>query len=189
MLKQFLRTLLITVPQNAVCQEENSNPKVQEIKPKLFLSALAAAVPRFHFPSLLSCFHCSCCFSCCSFSLSSCQSLPAVRVRVPIPLGRGAAHSCFACTAERKRPLHFSSPVIPLSFWYFTVSPSLLLNFSISQLWGEIECQLQHDIYLLDFCHAEDSTDQQGYPEGFQLPRAEARCVQREKNRTEADNL
>lgn len=116
MLKQFLRTLLIPVPKNAVYWEENSNPKVQEIKPELFLPALAAAVPRFHFPSLLSRFHCSCCFSCCSVSLSSCRSPPAERVRVPIPLRLKAAFLLFACSAEVKRPLHCLSPVIPLFF-------------------------------------------------------------------------
>lgn len=43
-------------------------------------SAPAAAAPRLHFPSALSCSHCSCCFSCCSLPLSSRCSL----------LGRGS---------------------------------------------------------------------------------------------------
>lgn len=61
----------------------------------------------------------------------------------------------------------------------------LLLSFqddaTFSSFRGENEEELQQDIYLLDFCHAEDSAVQGGSPGAFILPRAGASCVQREK--------
>lgn len=80
----------IAVPKSAVYWEESPGSKVGEIKPGLFLSAPAAAAPRFHFPSALSHSHCSCCFSCCSLPLSSRCSLPRRGSRFMFPWGWGS---------------------------------------------------------------------------------------------------
>lgn len=105
---------LIDVPKDAVYWEENPGPNVGGIKPGLFLAASAAAAPRFHFPSALSCSHCSCCFSCCSFPLSSRCSLPGRGSRFTFPWGWGQLFCAFLALLRGKGHCSFSSPVTPL---------------------------------------------------------------------------
>lgn len=117
MLKDLIRTFLTPVAQNAVHWEKILSPKVQKIKPELFLSALATSAPHFHFLFSLPCFHCSCCFSCCSTFLWSCWSLcHQQESKFPFHWG-GGQHSC---TLPVVLPLHCLTPVILLFLGFFT---------------------------------------------------------------------
>lgn len=90
--------------------------KAWGIKPGLFLSAPAATAPHFHFPSALSCSHCSCCFSCCSLPLSSLCSLPGRGSRFTFPQGWEQLSRAFLALLRGKSHCSVSSPVIPLPF-------------------------------------------------------------------------
>lgn len=181
MLKWFLRTSLTPASKNVVYGEKKSNPKVHEIKPELFLSSSAAALPRFYFPSLLSEFHCSCCFSCWSISLSSCWSLPAVGVWVPFPLGLGASFLCFVCTAEMKGSSHCLCPVVSPAFWYFThtaVPLSLLWEHTVLPSFKE---RLNTSFIRVFTCWTCVALWTQVPRKAVHLPRAGARCTKGEK--------